>query len=767
MLRLTPRLQDEHPAPLVDAGLPLQLARVLWARGVRTKAEADAFLNPDPADLHDPMRLHGMEDAVARIRAAIEGGERITVYGDYDVDGVCAASLLVEALRAHGAHAASYIPSRHREGYGLNADAVRNLSTDTDLLITVDCGITNVEEVALAGSLGMDVIVTDHHEPPEVLPDAVTVIDPLLGDYPFPRLCGAGVAFKLVWALFGPEAVDALWELAALATVADLVPLLGENRIIAAEGLRRMQDTRRPGLKALIEVSGLTGKTLTAGHLGFQLGPRMNAGGRLYDASRNVELLLTDDTAVAAEIAAALHRENAERQRVEQSILAQAIAWTEENVDFLTDRVILVVGDGWNTGVVGLVASRLVERFAWPAVVLSKTEDGLVTGSARSIPGVNLHAALTRCADLFIRFGGHAQAAGMTLAPENVDALRARLNEAIEAVAEPDAFIPSAPYDLDIQLGEVTIPLIEQLDRLAPTGFGNPSPVFRLTRAQVLEARTVGADGKHLKLRLSQDGAALDGIAFGQGAQRAGLPETVDALFSPSINEYMGRRSAQCEVARILPHAPHASFAATCRARADAFDCYLLDQRDDVPTPVDEDVLQAQVRAALADGYQGTLLTVRTLAGAQRWLAWLEAEGLSDRLDYCFEAPTDSRRFHTLCATPSRDAADGFRQVIALDDALVRDAVAAWLPDDGALRGLYRTLRAGPGRYASEAVLADASGLRLAAVRLGLIAFGELSLIDYRPVPFAAALLPPRKCSLMDSETLRAVRTAWAREEME
>lgn len=757
MLRLVPRIAEETPDALLRAGLPPQLARVLWARGVRTAEEADAFLSPSLSMLHDPFLLRGMDVAVARVHRAVETGERIVVYGDYDVDGVCAAALLVEALRAHGADADWYIPSRHREGYGLNADAVRLLAKDTGLLITVDCGITSVVEAELAKSLGLDLIITDHHEPPETLPDALAIVNPLLGVYPFRRLCGAGVAFKLAQALFGAAAVEPLLELVALATVADLVPLLRENRVLVHFGLAQMQTTRREGLRALLAACGLSGKRITAGHLGFQLGPRINAGGRLYEASRSVELLLTADTAQAERIARALHEENAERQRMEADILRQADDWVSHNVDFLTERVLIIVGQGWNSGVVGLVASRLVERYGWPTVVLSET-DGVCTGSARSIPGVNLHTALTRCADLFLRFGGHAQAAGMTLTVDNVPALRVRLGEAVGTLAEPDAYVPSASYDLDIDLAEVTIPLIEQLERLAPTGFGNPSPVFHLSGAHVLEARGVGLEGKHLRLRLAQAGAAMDGIAFGQGGLRAGLAETIDALFSPTINEFQGRRSAQCEIARILPHAPAEAFREVCIARTDDFDCYLLDVGPTNPAPPDPQVLGALVSQALTASCQGTLLTVRTLSGALWWLDWLERQGLSERLDYCFGKPQDARRFNALCAMPDDGAADGYAQVLALDDAHVPEALAAWMPTDDGLRGLYRALRAGQGRFFSENALAQAAGMRIAATRLGLQTFAELGLIAYRPVPFEVAMLLPSKCDLKDSLILTHAR---------
>ncbi len=765
MLRLIPRLPQEVPSPLLAAGLPPQLARVLWARGVTTPEEARAFLHPDLSALHDPLLLRDMDRAVSRIRGAIEKGEPITVYGDYDVDGVCATALLVESLRAHGASADFYIPSRHREGYGLNAEAVRAIAAGrTRLLITVDCGITSVEEAALCADLGLDLIITDHHEPPERLPQALCVIDPLLGNYPFKRLCGAGVAWKLVWALFGRGAAEPLLELSALATVADLVPLLGENRVIVHHGLKLLQSTRRPGLRALLSVSGLEGREITAGHLGFQIGPRINAGGRLSEASRNVELLLTDDRAAAERIARALNEENAERQRMEAEILSQADRWVRDRADFLTDRALVVVGEGWNPGVVGLAASRLAERYAWPAVVLSE-QDGMLTGSARSIPGVNLHAALTRCEDLFVRFGGHAQAAGMTLVKDNLPALRKRLNAAISEIAEPDAFVPSAPYDLDIRLQEITIPLVEQLQCLAPTGFGNPAPIFRLAGVHVLEARSVGNDLRHLKLRLMQDGAALDGIAFGQGAERAGLPETIDALCSPTINEFMGKRSAQCEVARLLPHAPAQAFRESCLARADDFDLALLDADAAPRAHMPDAALRALVAQRLNASCQGTLLTVQTLEGALLWLDFLQEAGLSNRLEYCFHAPTDPRRFNTLCAMPESGASFGYEQALALDEALVPGALARFLPTDDMLRGLYRALKSGLGRTFSEAALAEAAGMRLAAVRLGLRVFAELKLVFYRPVPFEAAVLSPRKVSLLDSATLRRARSLCGWEE--
>ncbi len=756
MIRLTPRITDETPTPLLEAGLPEVLARVLWARGVTTADDAEAFLYPSPDQLHNPYLLRQMDVAVDRVLEAIDRKERIVVYGDYDVDGVCAAALLVEALKTHGARCDWYIPSRHREGYGLNADAVRRLARQASLLITVDCGITSLEEARLCRELSLDLIITDHHEPPAQLPEAIAILNPLLGDYPFRRLCGAGVALKLAHALFGLPDIEPLLELAALATVADLVPLLGENRAIVYLGLQRMQSTRRAGLKALAQVAGLSGKVITAGHLGFQLGPRINAGGRLDDAGRAVTMLMTDDPVEAETIAAALNEENALRQRMEQEILVQADSWVLENVDFLQDRAVIVLGQGWNTGVVGLVASRMVEKYGWPTLVLSET-DGVITGSARSIPGVNIHRALTMCQDLFTRFGGHAQAAGVTMPAENLPALRERLRAAITEIAEPDAFVPAAQYDLDLPLSEVSLTLVEQLAFLAPTGFGNPAPVFRLSGARVLEARGVGQMGKHLKLRLLQGSVAVDGIAFGQGSRLDDMADTIDALFSPTMSEFLGKKSAQCEISRILPHAPADAFEKACDSNADDFDRYLL-TAPKWESPPPENALKAMIRDALTASCQGTLLTVSTREGALHWVNLLREMGLSARVDYCFGKPRDLRHFNTLCAMPDQDAAEGYPRHFALDEALTVGALSRILPSDDDMRGLYRTIRDGRGRFQSESALAEAAGMAKAAVRLSLLAFQELRLIHYQPIPFEASVLPAGKCSLSDSAILQNAR---------
>lgn len=764
MLRLRKRLQTGAGSGLEGCGISPQLAHMLALRGVTTAEEARRFLAPSAEDLHDPFKLYGMEDAVRIIRGAMAANEPIVIYGDYDVDGVCAASILVEALRAHGAQVSYRIPSRHKDGYGLNCDAVRELSQDFRLMITVDCGITSVKEAALAREMNLKLVITDHHEPPQLLPQADAVVDPLLGDAPFKSLCGAGVAFKLACALFGLEAAEPLMELAALATVADLVPLLDENRVIVALGLRQMQRTQRLGLRELIAVSGLQGKTVTAGHLGFQLGPRLNAGGRLGDSNRCVQLLTTRDPYEAARIAHELDETNAERQRIEAAIIREAEKQVAAQADFLQDKVLIAVGEGWNRGVVGLAAGRLTEKYAWPSIVFTE-EDGMLTGSARSVAGVNIHAALSRCEDLYERFGGHAMAAGLTMKREHLEEFRERLNAAAAEIAEEDAYVPGVTYDFDVTLSEITTELVDDFAKLSPTGLGNPAPVLAVRGVHVLEARAVGSDGRHLKLRFEQDGASVGGIAFGMGAERAAMPETVDVVFSPVANEWMGRRSAECEVKRIVPHEGAAAFAAQCRAREEAFSLALLDAQLPQEEPLPEKVMRAQLRDALTASCQGTLFTVKTLSGALRWVNFLTEAGLSDRIDCCFSRPSDVRRFNSLCAMPAENAGEGFERVIALDDEDVRAEIRAMMPTDERLRGLYRTLRGWPGPMRSERALAEAAGMPLAAVRLGLRAFDELGLVMLTREPFEAVMLPMRKCSLSDSPTLKRLRHACRWEE--
>ena len=526
---------------------------LLSARGITTDEARDRFLRPSLKDLHDPFLLDGMEQTVALLREAITKNRTILVYGDYDADGVCATSILLDLLHEEGASLAYRIPSRHEEGYGLNEQAIREIADKCSLLITVDCGISNAAEVALAKSLGLTIIITDHHQPPEVLPPADVVMDPLLGSYPFPFLCGAGVALKICQAMQGIEGLKKRLDLAAIATVADVVPLLDENRIIVREGLKSLETTSRPGLQSLLRVSG-TEPPLNADHLAFRLGPRLNAAGRLGDAKLGVHLLLTPDPAKAEHIAGLLESTNRERQDLERSMTSEALRRLEESgiLSALTSPHVLVVsGEGWNPGLVGLTAGRLCERYHLPAIALSIRGEEAV-GSCRSIPGVNIYRMLSACEDLLIRFGGHEQAAGLTLRTEDIPALRERLEQVISASADPECFIPSFDYDLAVPFRTWTPETLALLDQLEPTGCGNPPPLFRLENASVQSLRRVGRDGSHLKLSiLDPSGTLIEGIAFGFGEVADASPSALDLLYRPTVNNFRGRTAVEAQVTAI------------------------------------------------------------------------------------------------------------------------------------------------------------------------------------------------------------------------
>ena len=544
--RFIRRCSDGAPS---FSGLPDWMSALLYARGIATEEEAQRFLHPSLSDLYDPFLLPGMEKTVELLRGAVARGDTILVYGDYDADGVCAASILMEVLHEEGASLAYRIPSRHTEGYGLNADAVREIAGKAKVLITVDCSVSNVEEVALAKELGLTVIVTDHHQPPEVLPEADVVMDPLLGDYPFPYLCGAGVALKICQALQGMAGVEKRLDLAALATVADIVPLRDENRVIVSEGIRRIRETSRPGLKALISAAGLDA-SVTADDIAFRLAPRLNAAGRLGDAKLGVHLLLTPDSAKAEHIAGLLEQANRTRQSLEREMTASAAA--QLRLEALADaHVVVVSGEDWNPGLIGLTAGRLCERFHLPAVALSVHGDTAV-GSCRSIPGVNIYRMLSACADLLEHFGGHEQAAGLTVKTDRIPLLRERLEQAVASAAPEECFLPSAEYDLAVPFRTWTPETLRMLSVLEPTGCGNPPPLFLLHRAEVQSLRRVGRDGSHLKLSvLDEDLSVVDGIAFGAGETAEESPLKLDLLYRPILNDFRGRTAIEAQVAYI------------------------------------------------------------------------------------------------------------------------------------------------------------------------------------------------------------------------
>jgi single-stranded-DNA-specific exonuclease len=524
------------------------VARLLINRGMGDPEAARRFLRASVEDLHDPFLLDGMERAVQRIQDALARGEKIRIYGDYDADGVTSTSLMMRVFRRLNADVDYYIPNRFTEGYGLNREALIQAKNEgVDVMISVDTGISAVEQAALARELGLDLIITDHHEPPVVLPEALAVINPKKPDcsYPFDQLAGVGVAFKLCHALLGTPPEDG-WELAALGTIADLVPLVDENRILAARGLEAINRHPSTGMAALVNVSGIGGE-VGSGHVGFSLGPRINASGRLDSAGRAVELMLTDDADKAEQIAADLDQMNRERQQLVESIAAEAVNMVEADPD-AHRRFILVASPGWNVGVIGIVASRLVERYYRPTIVLGIDEEtGMAKGSARSIAGFDMYRALTVCDEWLPHYGGHPMAAGMTLPRENLSILHRRLHEVADEWLTEEDYIPLSTVDADLSLEEVDLSLIESVEKLAPYGIGNPTPRFRLTDARLERMQRIGRDKNHLKVRLEQNGVLLDAVGFRMGE----LAEEMTPLSRPqfvgelAINEWNQQRNPQ------------------------------------------------------------------------------------------------------------------------------------------------------------------------------------------------------------------------------
>ena len=543
------------------AAFPPILRQILFNRGYATEPEARAYLNAKADFDTDPFQMTGMRTVVDRIRSALKNNESIAVYGDYDVDGVTATALLVQGLQILNADVRGYIPNRFDEGYGLNNDALSSLKEQgVKLVITVDCGVRSPNEALHARAIGLDLIISDHHHPAEGdLPPALALINPKQpGDiYPDKDLAGVGIAYKIVEALFdetrktedGPPASDSklqlelLLDLVALGTVADLAPLVGENRVLVRRGLRQMRQTSRQGLFSLAAVSELVLAKVNAGNIGYMLGPRLNAAGRLKEALAAFELLTTRDVSRAGELAQLLDVQNRERQRItrEMQIKAEEIALGDGDDDLL----LFAAHEDFNPGVVGLAASRLTETHYRPAVVAAKGPEE-TRGSCRSIPEFHITEALDRCADLLVRHGGHAAAAGFTVRNENLANLISRLKAiAKEKLGEQD-LRPSLLADAEVSLTQIRPDLFKILNYLQPTGYGNREAAFVARKAKVKSSRTVGADAKHLKLTIEdEDGFSHDAIGFRLGEWQKKLPARVDILFTYETNEFNGRTSYQ------------------------------------------------------------------------------------------------------------------------------------------------------------------------------------------------------------------------------
>lgn len=541
-----------------ELGLSEPVAITLVRRGYRTPEEARAFLEADES--HSPSEFDSMGEVVDRVLAAVRERRRITVHGDFDVDGVCATTILVSSLRELGGECDWLIPDRLADGYGLSEGNVRRLAErGTSLLITVDCGITAVEEVALARSLGMEVVVTDHHQPGESLPDC-PILHPAVRGYPFAELCGTAVAWKLACALGesaggGRDPEDDL-DLVALATVADVVPLVGENRSLVKRGLVEVRRARRPGLRALMAVARCEPTRLDETDLGFRLGPRINAAGRLYRADAGVELFLTRDDARAAEIAAELNRANGERRSAEREVDTAAEAARRELPDELREAHGLVLaGPDWHPGVIGIVASRLVERHHRPVVIVSLGGEGGGRGSGRSIPGFDLLAGLEACSEHLEKFGGHRAAAGLELRAESLDAFREAFAAHATRVLGPEDLRRTERIDAMVGGQSLGLDLAEELSRLAPFGMGNPGVRLLVPSARVRDVRTMG-EGKHARFSLHSGSHRALGVAFGRSRLGVGDDDPVDAAIRLEVNHWNGSVEPRVVLRELYPVAP-------------------------------------------------------------------------------------------------------------------------------------------------------------------------------------------------------------------
>jgi len=549
-------------------GVSEPVAVTLVRRGYDTPELARAFLAADES--HPPEAFAGMDDVVARVLAAIEAGERITVHGDFDVDGVCATTIAVTVLRELGADCDWLIPDRIGDGYGLGAENVERLAErGTGLILTVDCGITAVTEVALAQELGLDVIVTDHHQAGEQLPDCL-ILHPEISGYPFVSLCGTAVVWKLACALRsgaplpgttrlgvpgnGAPDADADLDLVALATVADVVPLVGENRALVKRGLAEARRVQRPGMRALIEVSKCEPTQLDEGDLAFRLAPRINAAGRLYRADAGVELMLTEDEARAEQIAIELSRANSERRATEREVDTAAEAARRELSEELREAPGLVVaGEGWHPGVVGIVASRLVERHHRPAIVISLDEDGVGRGSGRSISGFDLLGALEACAEHLESFGGHRAAAGLSIKIENVEAFRAAFVAHAREKLGPEQLRRTERIDAMVGGVGLGLDLAEELGKLGPFGMGNPGVRLMVPSARVSDVRTMGQEGKHARFSLHSGSHRALGVAFGRSSLGVDDDEAVDAAVRLEVNHWNGSVEPRVVLRELYP----------------------------------------------------------------------------------------------------------------------------------------------------------------------------------------------------------------------
>lgn len=537
------------------------VARLLINRNVVDIEDAKIFLNPDMKFLHNPYQMAGMSNTVERIVAAIKNNEKICIYGDYDVDGITSVAMLYSFIKKLDGNIIYYIPNRIEEGYGLNIESIEKiLSLNVDLIITVDCGIRSVFEVEAVNKAGVDIIITDHHKCGESLPHAYAIINPNQSGchYPFKYLAGAGVVFKLITALserfgLGDSAYDFL-DLVALATVADVVPLIGENRIIVKNGLEAIKRTSNIGLSTLIKICNINLSDLNVYHLGFNIAPRINAAGRLKDASIVVELLTTDDIQRANEIAEELNELNMNRQAIESTIFESALERIQKEIDLDKDKIIVLEDHSWHVGVIGITASKITERFNVPSIIIS-IEDKIGKGSARSVMGLNIFEAISQCEELLLGFGGHEMAAGLTIEESSIGKFRKKINEAIIEIQKDKSSYQEIFVDYKLDKNDDLRNVYNDLIKLEPFGEGNPKPVFVYRGLKTIDLRAVGKEGKHLYMKLYNEREYLNVIGFNMGyaINYIEVNQKIDIICSVEVNAWNGNETMQLHMRDFKP----------------------------------------------------------------------------------------------------------------------------------------------------------------------------------------------------------------------
>ncbi len=559
---VSPRDKDFEIEVARSLGIHSLAAAVLRNRGICEPRAIQEFLEPSLDRLHDPFDLPDMAPAVERTIAALQAAEPILVHGDYDVDGITATALLCRFLEKLGADVRYFIPHRTRDSYGLSAEALAQAASEgLRLVIAVDCGVTAHEAIEAARKLGADTIVLDHHEPGSTLPEAVAIVDPKRDDsaYPERNLASVGLAFKFASAICQRQGIEqaglrrAYLDLVALGTIADVVPLTGENRILTRFGLGLLPRTRKLGLRALLRICNLDSK-LRASDIAFRLAPRMNAAGRMGDATDALELLLTADEQEAQRLALHLDSINRERQHEQDAVFREAMARVESEIDLGHEPVIVLSSDRWHVGVLGIVAAKLLERYGRPAVLMAQDGD-TISGSARSIAGFDINAAFEQCSDVLTRYGGHARAAGLALQADKLDAFRERINLVAQQWLTPEDLTPVVSADAEVRLFEIDAELIENLQRMEPCGHGNRQAEFISSSVEVLDCRCVGRDEQHLKLYVCQDDRPLECIGFGMGPQAEWVQQSreLDICYLPELNDYNGRVGLQLRLEAIRP----------------------------------------------------------------------------------------------------------------------------------------------------------------------------------------------------------------------